>query len=102
MDLGIVVMLYKESGEIYSTDEWTNKDVTVTAKYGENLTQNRKMTCTGINKIDYEINGITNAIVKTNNNTVTVTAEDIAGNKIEKTVTIDKIDKLKQNTFIPT
>ena len=54
MDLGIVVMLYKESGEIYSTDEWTNKDVTVTAKYGENLTQNRKMTCTGINKIDYE------------------------------------------------
>lgn len=83
-------------------NEWTNKDVTVTAKYGENLTQNRKMTCTGINKIDYEINGITNAIVKTNNNTVTVTAEDIAGNKIEKTVTIDKIDKLKPNTFIPT
>jgi len=76
-----------------SENVWTNKDVTVTAKYGVTLVNNQKMTCTGTSAIDYVINNARSAVVKTNNQTVTAEAEDKFGNKITKQLTLNKIDK---------
>ena len=76
-----------------SENVWTNKDVTVTAKYGVTLVNNQKMTCTGISATDYVINNARSAVVKTNNKTVTAEAEDKFGNKITKQLTLNKIDK---------
>ena len=72
---------------------WTNEDVTVTINYGENLTQNKKVTCRGTEGNDYVINGVGEVIVKTNGETVTAEAEDVAGNKIVASLNILNIDK---------
>ena len=76
-----------------SAENWTNNDVTVIPTYGQNLIQNKTLTCTGKENTDYQKNGITNIIVKTNNQIVTATAEDTAGNKITTTLTVSNIDK---------
>ena len=76
-----------------SAENWTNNDVTVIPTYGQNLIQNKTLTCTGTENTDYQKNGITNIIVKTNNQIVTATAEDTAGNKITTTLTVSNIDK---------
>ena len=73
-------------------DGWTNKDVTVTPKYGANLTQNRILTSTGEEGIDYQITG-TQVIVKNSGIAVTATAQDIAGNTVKATMIIYNIDK---------
>ncbi len=74
---------------------WTNSTVTVTANYGVNLTENRTITCTGTETIDYTRNGNDSVTVNTNGQTVTATATDIAGNKVIKTLTIENIDITK-------
>ena len=76
-----------------SAENWTNNDVTVIPTYGQNLIQNKTLTCTGKENIDYKKDGITNIIVKTNNQIVTATAEDTAGNKITTILTVKNIDK---------
>ena len=76
-----------------SANIWTNEEVVVTAKYGANLTKNKTITSTGTANVDYTVNGTTSVTVKTNNQTVTATAEDIAGNKIIKTYQVTNIDK---------
>lgn len=73
-------------------DGWTNKDVTVTPKYGANLTQNKILTSTGEEGIDYQITG-TQVIVKNSGIAVTATAQDIAGNTVKATIIIYNIDK---------
>ena len=72
---------------------WTNGDVTVTASYGANLTQERNLTCTGTAGTDYVVNGSTSVVVKTNGRTVTAEAKDAAGNIVRKSLNISKIDK---------
>ena len=72
---------------------WTNGDVTVTVIYGANLTQERKLACTGTAGTDYVINGSASVVVKTNGKTVTAEAKDVAGNKIVATLNITNIDK---------
>ena len=76
-----------------NTTTWTNQDVTLKVEFGENLTQNQTITCTGIDGKDYIINGTEEIIVKTNGKEVTVTAEDIAGNKVVVTLIVNNIDK---------
>ena len=73
--------------------EWTNEDVTVKVTYGANLTENRKLTCTGTSGEDYIVNGLQNVVVKRNKKTITAEAEDVAGNKIVATLKIENIDK---------
>jgi len=73
---------------------WTNTNVTVSATYGEYLTQNKTLTCNGTANVDYTVNGLVNVVVKTNGKTVTATAEDIAGNRIVKTYQVTNIDKI--------
>ena len=72
--------------------DWTATDIKVTATYGINLTPT-SLTCTGTSGTDYTVNGITSVAVKSNNQTVTATAVDKAGNIITTTLTITKIDK---------
>ena len=84
---------------------WTNTDVTVSATYGEFLTQNKVLTCEGTASVDYTINGFVSVIVISNEKTVTATAEDIAGNKIVKTYRVTNIDKIlpvENITHMPT
>jgi glucan-binding YG repeat protein len=92
----VVNGLEVETGQIKlipSITEWTNQDVMVRVEYGANLTQNRKVTCTGTNNVDYSVNGTESVEVKTNEKAVTAEATDIAGNKVTKTIMISNIDK---------
>ena len=45
--------------------DWVNQDVTVSVRYGANLTESRTLGCNGANGTDYTVNGTTNVIVKT-------------------------------------
>ena len=72
--------------------DWTANNITVTATCGSNLTP-ISTTCTGTSGTDYTVNGTTSVAVKTNNQTVTATAMDKAGNVITATLTVTKIDK---------
>ena len=76
-----------------NTKEITNKDVKLKINYDELLTENRNIEVTGKRGTDYEINGENEVIIKTNNQTVTVSATDIAGNKITEKTIISNIDK---------
>ena len=72
--------------------DWTANDITVTATYGTKLTPT-SLRCTGTSGTDYTVNGTKSVVVKNNNQTVTATATDKAGNIITATITISKIDK---------
>ena len=72
--------------------DWTANDITVTATYGENLTP-ISLSCTGTNATDYTVNGTTSIVIKSNNQTVTATAVDKAGNVVTATLNVTKIDK---------
>ena len=76
-----------------NTKEITNKDVKLKINYDELLTENRNIEVTGKRGTDYEINGENEVIIKTNNQTITVSATDIAGNKITEKTIISNIDK---------
>ena len=83
MDLGIVVMLYKESGEIYSTDEWTNENLKLRIYYKDDNSREDKY---------FYLNGIktkyTKDYVITDNCVIKV---EHLGKEVEVKVT--KIDK---------
>ena len=74
--------------------EWTNTNVIVTATYGANLIKGKKLTSTGKSGTDYTINGTSSVTVKTNNQTITAEAEDLAGNKVIETYKVTNIDKV--------
>ena len=76
-----------------SKTEATNEDVIVTANYGKNLTQERLLTCTGNVNTDYIVNGTSSVTVKTNGQTVTASAKDIAGNTVTKSYTVNNITR---------
>lgn len=76
-----------------SKTEATNEDVIVTANYGKNLTQERLLTCTGNVNTDYIVNGTSSVTVKTNGQTVTASAKDIAGNTATKSYTVNNITR---------
>ena len=90
---------YKITFEVnYPNDTYTNQDVVVRPVYGKYLTEDKEITVTpgtqGENK-DYTINGSVSATVKTNNQKVTATACDKAGNRITAEYTVENIDKEK-------
>lgn len=83
-----------------STEEWTNKDITVTVEFGEGLTDNRKVIfkseTTGetvqLNAIGTDENGKTQYTI-TENGTLYAEATDKVGNKVFTERTITNIDK---------
>lgn len=75
--------------------DWTNQDVTVKIEYDDRITGDKTITVTGTEGIDYEIKDETEVIIKTNNQTITVTVEDESGKEITKEITISNIDKIK-------
>ena len=82
--------------------EPTNGDITVTVTYGDILTEERTLECTGEEGIDYVREGTDKIIVKTNGQTVTATAKDEAGNIVTKSYTVNNIDKIEPSTTAPT
>ena len=74
-------------------EKWTHGDVTVKVDIGENLKGENKITVSGEEGKDYEIDEDGNIIIKTNGTQITVEGEDEAGNKITETLTIENIDK---------
>ncbi len=77
-------------------ETWTNEDVVVTPHYGKYLTEAHEILCEGEEGEgkDYLRNGTENVTVKTNNKKVTVSATDIAGNKVVAEYTVKNIDKI--------
>lgn len=66
----------------------TNQDVTVTVKYGEGLTENRKAGVSGLTQ-----SADSSKVIITENGTVYAEATDKAGNKVCKVLEIENIDK---------
>lgn len=83
-----------------STEEWTNKDITVTVEFGDGLTDNRKVTFKAesasetveINAIGTDENENTQYTI-TENGVVYAEATDKVGNKVFTERTITNIDK---------
>ena len=75
--------------------DWTNQDVTVTIDYDDTITGDKTITVSGTEGEDYEIIGETEVVIKTNDQTITVTVTDETGEEITKEITISNIDKIK-------
>lgn len=69
--------------------EITNQDVTVTVKYGEGLTENRKAGVSGLTQ-----SADSSKVIIKENGTVYAEATDKAGNKVCKVLEIENIDKV--------